>query len=136
MFRHATIAFAYLAMPSLAFAHGPVQSNEAAPTPAQMDAQQRALHDVTPLTPEMILKLTPEMIRDLSRRLSGNQRAQEESVAHEAQMLPPVTPIEPAPVTALSTDAWQRAMQDMMPLTPEYIEKYRQILNPHDRSRM
>lgn len=53
-----------------------------------------------------------------------------------AQVPPPIEPIQPAPVTAPPSDAWQRAMQDLMPLTPEYIEKFKQRFDTHARARM
>jgi hypothetical protein len=53
-----------------------------------------------------------------------------------AQAAPPTEPIQPAPVTASPTDAWQRAMQDMRPVTPEDIDKFIQRLGPNARARM
>lgn len=53
-----------------------------------------------------------------------------------AQAPPPAEPIQPAPVTASPTDAWERAMQDMRPLTPEDIDKFIQRLGPNARIRI
>ena len=94
MFRHATIAFACFAMPVLAWAQGPVQLNETMSAPAQPDAQQRAVRDAIPLT--------PEMIRDLARRLGENQRAQEESVAQIASPVSRAVKVTYAPGQATS----------------------------------